>query len=231
MEEVPAGIGKPAIHLDGDDPEGCECDPEECCPRPPLDRHRSCSRPSTRSKDPSTSANANGNFGVRLGVNAAVPVLPRLGVGLQAGTSVVLSNLKVCLPRAQCHEPRSDLHHGRHVPADQSRGRGLYLGFCLRLAVRRLLFQLPFRPMAGERGLRVQSLQRIRHCGVLPEHGSSGSIPDFFGSHRDLHFKPIAQGYLYWKHTWCNDASLTGRLGRGRAARRIRLRRPRAGCR
>ena len=45
-------------------------------------------------KGPMDLGNANGNFGMRLGVNAAVPVLPRLGVGLQAGTSAVLSNLK-----------------------------------------------------------------------------------------------------------------------------------------
>ena len=32
-EEIPAGIGKPAMHLDSDDPEGCGCDPDECRPR------------------------------------------------------------------------------------------------------------------------------------------------------------------------------------------------------
>ena len=26
-------------------------------------------------------------------------------------------------------------------------------------------------------------------------------------------FKPITQGFLYWRHTWGNDASLTGRFG------------------
>ena len=45
-------------------------------------------------KGPLDLGNANGNFGERLGVNAAVPVFPRLGMAFQAGTSVVLSNLK-----------------------------------------------------------------------------------------------------------------------------------------
>ena len=47
----------------------------------------------------------------------------------------------------------------------------------------------------------------------MPEHGDTGYLPDFFGNIDELHFKPIAQGYLYWKHTWSNDASLTGRFG------------------
>jgi hypothetical protein len=29
----------------------------------------------------------------------------------------------------------------------------------------------------------------------------------------DVSFRPIDQGSVYWKHTWCNDASLTGRFG------------------
>lgn len=48
----------------------------------------------------------------------------------------------------------------------------------------------------------------------LPEHGSTGSIYDFTTAAYDqFTFRPIAQGSLYWKHTWCNDASLAGRLG------------------
>ena len=48
----------------------------------------------------------------------------------------------------------------------------------------------------------------------VPEHGSTGSIFDSFANGYDhCDFKPIAQGFLYWKHTWCNDASLTGRFG------------------
>jgi hypothetical protein len=50
-------------------------------------------------------------------------------------------------------------------------------------------------------------------AAAVPEHGNSGSIPNFFGGTDVLHFKPISQGYLYWKHTWCNEASVTGRIG------------------
>ena len=93
VEEVPAGIGKPSIHIDADDPEGCGCDAEECCPcRRWIDIDVISAVDAF--KGPLDLADSNGNFGMRLGVNAAVPVIPRLGVALQAGTSIVLSDLK-----------------------------------------------------------------------------------------------------------------------------------------
>ena len=48
---------------------------------------------------------------------------------------------------------------------------------------------------------------------TLPEHGSTGTIPNFFGTVDVLNFRPITQGYVYWRHTWDNNASLTGRFG------------------
>jgi hypothetical protein len=66
---------------------------------------------------------------------------------------------------------------------------------------------------------RVKGAWEFNPCneiGILttvPEHGSSGTIPNFLGGTDVLHFKPIAQGYLYWKHTWENEASVTGRAG------------------
>ena len=49
---------------------------------------------------------------------------------------------------------------------------------------------------------------------ALPEHGSYGHTPrSVYRTARHVTFKPITQGYLYWKHTWDNDASLTGRFG------------------
>ena len=49
------------------------------------------------------------------------------------------------------------------------------------------------------------------------EVGIQASLPDRDSSDPDpnlpVSFKPIAQGFLYWRHTWNNDASLTGRFG------------------
>ena len=100
MEEVPVGH-RPALHPSPKresgnrdcDPEGCGCDPEECHVRRRWIEADFFSSVDAF-KGPIDIGNANGNFGVRLGVNAAVPILPRLGVGLQAGTATVLSNLE-----------------------------------------------------------------------------------------------------------------------------------------
>ena len=91
VEEVPSSIGKPAIQLDNNDPEGCVADDNLLGFRwVNIDLFSSVDG----FKGPIDVGNANGNFGERLGVNAAVKVLPGLGVGLQAGTAAVLSNLK-----------------------------------------------------------------------------------------------------------------------------------------
>ncbi len=73
--------------------DGCGCDGEECQPR----RHwlsLELFSGIDAFKGPLDVGNANGNFGVRLGVNGAVSVLQRLGVALQAGMAADLSNLK-----------------------------------------------------------------------------------------------------------------------------------------
>ena len=66
---------------------------------------------------------------------------------------------------------------------------------------------------------RVKSAWEFNPCdeigisAAIPDRGGSGEIPNFFGGTDVLHFKPISQGYLYWKHTWSNDASLTAKAG------------------
>jgi hypothetical protein len=93
MEEVPAGIGRPAMHLDSDEPEPCDCDFDECCVKPrwfDLEFFSS----TDAFKGPIDIGDANGNFGVQTGVNSALMISPRLGIGVQAGASVILSDLK-----------------------------------------------------------------------------------------------------------------------------------------
>ena len=63
---------------------------------------------------------------------------------------------------------------------------------------------------------RVKAAWELSPCNeigisaALPERGSSATPT---GEATRFTFRPISQGCLYWKHTWCNDASLTGRFG------------------
>ncbi len=213
VEEIPSGIGQPAIHLDSDDSESSGCAMEACHPRRRWLNVNFISSIDAF-KGPVDLANSNGNFGTRLGVNAAVPILPRLGVALQAGSSVVLSNLK-----------------GSNLPEFNSRIRdqvfatvGMFQrinseegaftwGFAYDWLFDDYYSNFHFGQWRVKASFEPDSCNEFGIQASVPEHGSSATLTDFFGNTDILGFKPMTQGYLYWKHTWSNDASLTGRFG------------------
>ncbi|MGO9110555.1 MAG: DUF6666 family protein [Thermoguttaceae bacterium] len=213
VEEVPASIGKPAIHLDGEDPEACECDQEPC-----RSRFRWINVELFSAVDgfkgPLDIGNANGNFGLRFGANAAVPIFSRLGVGLQAGTSTVLSNLK----GSPYPEPNATIRYQvfatvglfQRINRDDA---AFTWGFVYDWLFDNYYDDLEFGQWRLKAAWEFDPCNEIGISAAVPDHGSSGTIPNFLGGFDVLSFKPIAQGYLYWKHTWDNDASLTGRVG------------------
>ncbi|MEI8371791.1 MAG: DUF6666 family protein [Planctomycetota bacterium] len=214
VEEIPSGIGKLASQLDSNDSEGFGCDLNECNPR----RRRWLNVDFISSVDafkgPVDIANSNGNFGTRLGVNAAVPILPRMGVALQAGTSVVLSNLK----GSNLPEFNSKIRDqvfatvGMFQRVNGEEGAFTW-GFAYDWLFDDYYSNFHFGQWRVKASYEPDSCNEFGVQASLSDHGSTGSIPYPDGSADVLGFKPITQGYLYWKHTWSNDASLTGRFG------------------
>ena len=221
VEEVPAGIGQPTIHLDGDDPEDCGCDSEAC-------RSRSrwfdieCFSSVDAFKGPLDVNNGNGNFGLRLGANAAVAILPRLGVALQAGTSVGLSDFKGTNYPINANAT-SDLNA---TSRDQifttvgvfqritGEGGAFTWGFAYDWLFDNYYSSMQFGQWRVKGAWEFNACNEIGLQASLPEHGSTGTIYDSSVAGYDhFDFRPLAQGCLYWKHTWNNDASLTGRVG------------------
>ena len=214
VEEVPPGVGQPSLQVANDDPEGCGCDAGECHVR----QHRcfdiDCFAAVDGFKGPIDLDNANGNFGTRLGVNGAVAVLPRLGVGLQAGFSDVLSNLK----GSPYPEPNATIRNQLFTTVGMfqriNREEGAFTwGFAYDWLFDDYYADFNFGQWRVKGAWEFDPCNEIGISAAVPEHGSSGSITDFFGNIDVVHFKPIAQGAVYWRHTWCNDASLTGRFG------------------
>ena len=211
VEEVPSSIGKPAIQLDNNDPEGCVADDNLLGFRwVNIDLFSSVDG----FKGPIDVGNANGNFGERLGVNAAVKVLPCLGVGLQAGTAAVLSNLK----GSPYPEPNATIRDQIFTTVGMfqriNREQGVFTwGFAYDWLFDDYYSNFHFGQWRVKAAYELNPCNEFGIQASLPEHGSTGYLPDFFGNITDVHFKPITQGNLYWKHTWDNDASWTGRLG------------------
>ena len=213
MEEVPASIGKPTMNLDGEDPEDCGCDSDECHARfrwINVDLFSSVDG----FKGPIDLGNANGNFGLRFGANAAVPIFSRLGMGLQAGTSAVLSNLK----GSPYPEPNAEIRYQTFATVGMfqrlNRENGVFTwGFVYDWLFDDYYSDFQFGQWRVKGAWEFDPCNEIGISAALPDRGSSGTIPNFLGGFDVVSFRPITQGYLYWRHTWENDASVTGRLG------------------
>ncbi len=213
VEEVPASARKPTMNLDCEDPEACGCDSEDFFPRLrwiDIDFNSSVDG----FKGPVDLGNANGNFGLESSVNAAIPIVSRLGLGLQAGTSTVLSNLKGSPYPEPNDTSRYQLFTTVGIFQRLNRECGSFTwGFAYDWLFDDYYSDFQFSQWRVKGAWEINPCNEIGIAAALPDRGSSGTIPNFVGGFDTVNFRPITQGYLYWRHTWENNASLTGRLG------------------
>ena len=112
----------------------------------------------------------NGNFGVGFGFNAGIPLAYQWGVGVQAGMSTTVTDFQGTLRflghrHAHQQVAQPDVHHAWALPAIAFSWNHALVGIHPRLAPGRLLREYAFRPVAGEIGNRVESVQRDGHLG------------------------------------------------------------------
>ena len=214
IEEVPAGIGRPSMRFQ-DALEGCGCDDEECRPARRwigLDLFSGIEA----FKGPLDVGDANGNFGVRLGVNAAVPVFQRLGFALQAGMAADLSNLKGSpypFPNATIRD-QIFTTVGFFQRINRCDGGAFTWGFAYDWLFDDYYSNFHFGQWRVKAEYEVDECDAFGLQASIPEHGSTEeTLINIDGSPLVLSFKPLAQGSFYWTHTFSNAASLTGRFG------------------
>jgi hypothetical protein len=214
VEEVPAGIGQPTMQL-SDDGDCCGCEEEEFRFQGhwlSIDLFSAVEG----FKGPLDVSNANGNFGVRTGVNGAVSVLQRMGVGLQAGMASDLSNLKGSpypFPNAVVRD-QIFTTVGVFQRINRGDGGAITWGFVYDWLFDDYYANFHFGQwrVKGEYAPDADNAFGIQ--ASLPEHGSmEDTLLNIDGSPLVLSFKPVAQGSVYWTHTFSNYATLTGRFG------------------
>jgi hypothetical protein len=212
MEVVPSSIGKPSMHIDADDAEACGCEPDGFFRRDWLAYEFFSSTDAF--KGPIDIGDANGNFGEQVGANSAVQIFPRLGIGLQLGTSLVLSDLKGIpypLPNATIRD-QLFVTVGMFQRINREEG-SLTWGFAYDWLFDEYYAGFNFGQWRVKAAWEFSPWNEFGLVTSIPEHGSSGALTDIFGGVDLLHFKPIAQGNFYWTHTFCNEASVTAKLG------------------
>jgi hypothetical protein len=200
-------------------------DPEDCCPAP-CDECCAprCCRPRCYPlanlsfmtavdafKDPLDSGGLglgeiNGNFGVRLGGNAGMPLVPSLGIGVQAGTNVVLSDFKGTFFTDSTERAQAFTSVGIFQRISKGYEGNLNWGFTYDW-----LFDDYFMPvqMGQWRMLLSWEINHWNEIGVWGAIRDHGYTNDIF----QLHYEPVNQGNLFWRHTWCNNANITLQLG------------------
>ena len=143
-----------------------------------------------------------------------MPVLPRLGVGFQAGTSVVLSNLK----GSPYPEPDATIRDQIFTTVGMfqriNREEGAFTwGFAYDWLFDDYYSNFHFGQWRVKAAWEFNPCNEIGIQAAVPEHGSTGYIPDLYRQHPRRAFQADCARQLVLEHTWSNDASLTGRFG------------------
>ena len=162
-------------------------------------------------KGPLDLDNQNGNFGTQFAFNGGLMVFKSAGVGLQAGTSVVLS----------------DFHGTRFTDSTIRTQSFTTVGLFQRLPIRarRVKWGFAFDWLYDEYyAVLTMSQWRIKmayefNAGeigawtCIADDGDSAVLRDGQGQFQFERFKPIAQGIFYYTHRWEAGATTTAWLG------------------
>lgn len=216
IEQIPPGTGRPTMGTPYDDPDMCGCDGMECRPRRQwfaLEGFTSVEG----FKGPEDIGNANGNFGVRVGVNGAISVFQRWGIGLQAGMAADITNLKGSpYPDFDTAVSRDQYFAtvGMFQRINRSEDTAFTWGFVYDFLQDNYYSDFHMGQWRVKAEYEADPFDAFGLQASIPEHGSTGQLPDLFTGGVDLFaFKPLAQGNVYWSHTFSNFATLTGRFG------------------
>ena len=155
----------------------------------------------------------NGNFGVNFAVNGGFPLFDRWGIGVQVGTSGVLTNF-----------------HGTQFTGDEVRSQnfttvGMFQGFRTRFGGSLkwgFAFDWYFDNyyewlVMGQ--WRVQLAYELNSCheiglwACIPNNGDNAALPAGAGAPAIDSFEPIGQGNFYYRRNFANAASLMGYVG------------------
>ncbi len=165
----------------------------------------------TAFKGPLDLDGSNGNFGFTLGMNTAAPIVPSYGIGLQAGTSAVLSDFQ-----------------GTSFTGDRIRSQNFTsLGLFQRIpyAERRMTWGFTFDWMFDHyyRTLKMSQWRvkmaydlnchhQIGMWACIPSDGDN-AVLSRNGQSVNEFFKPVAQGNFFHRHLWESGAMTTTWIG------------------
>ena len=156
--------------------------------------------------------NANGNFGTSFAVNGGFLVAPRLGIGLQAGTSAVLSDFHGTRFTGDKIRTQNFTTVGlyQQVPVGERR---LKWGFAFDWLWDDYYDQIRLGQWRVKLGYDLNCFNEVGIWAVIPNNPSQVRIQDAPGQFHFERFEPLAQGNFYLRHLWQNGGETTGWVG------------------
>ena len=162
----------------------------------------------------------NGNYGVGFGLNAGIPLSYQWGIGVQAGVSTTVTHFQGNdLSSSVFGVPSSDVRSQLFTTIGLFQrlpfhGKTLLWGFTHDWLQDNYYEDFRFAQWRVKLGLEWDPCNEIGIWAAMPDHGESVVFqlsPQ--GAFTTFDFRPMAQGNLYWQHTWCSGASTTARVG------------------
>jgi len=153
-----------------------------------------------------------GNFGVRFGIDGVVPVASDFGVAAEVGTNEIISDFEGGFfsgSRARSQNFTSVGLFQRYPTAEGTIG----WGFTHDWLFDHYYSSFTFGQWRIKAAWEISCCNEIGMWTAIRDKGDEGFAGDPEVGFLEVHFRPLTQGRFYWKHTWCNDATLTGEIG------------------
>jgi hypothetical protein len=149
----------------------------------------------------------NANFGGRAAVNWAYPIWEDAGLGVQLGTAINYSRTAVSVLE-ELGGPGERTQSFTTVGLFEKTGFGLKVGVVFDYLSEHYYNHIDVDQWRGILGYQLTPTDDV---GIWATKGDRGHGSSFAGT--DLHFRPVTQGNLYWRHTWCSKVDTGFWLG------------------
>ena len=163
-------------------------------------------------KGPLDLDNLNGNFGFQFGVNGGFPVAKQLGIGIQLGTSAVLSDLHGSQFTGSTIRNQSFTTVGL-FQRNPLRARRLNWGFAFDWLVDDYYAKLDMTQWRVKLGYELSRCNEIGIWATIPDDGDNARLDHGDEVITNERFKPVAQGVLYQHRYWAGGTTTTAWIG------------------
>jgi hypothetical protein len=155
----------------------------------------------------------NGNFGFGFAVNAGMPLARRFGIGIQAGTGVVLADFHGTPFTGSSIRSQNFTTIGLFQNVPFASGGLMKWGFAYDWLHDSYFTQLVMGQWRVKLAYELDPCREVGIWACIPDKGEKALLGDRQTGQTLERFGPVAQGSLYYRRCWESGITTTGWLG------------------